>query len=98
MSFLRSYSWPGWANRSKVAANTKLREAVHSPVLGAFLSFVIGAAVLLMLVFSGLVGGQGQPAGAAAAPANLERLRSRDVGAKRSLALRGFALGIEALE
>jgi protein phosphatase len=31
-------------------------------------------------------------------PANLERLRSRAVGAKRSLASREFALGIEALE
>ena len=31
-------------------------------------------------------------------PANLERLRSRGLGAKRSLALREFALGIEALE
>ena len=32
------------------------------------------------------------------APANLQRLRSRGLGAKRSLALREFALGIEALE
>jgi protein phosphatase len=32
------------------------------------------------------------------APQNLERLRSRGLGAKRSLALREFALGIEALE
>ena len=31
-------------------------------------------------------------------PENLERLRNRGVGAKRSLALREFALGIEALE
>lgn len=31
-------------------------------------------------------------------PANLSRLRSRSVGAKRSLALREFSLGIEALE
>jgi protein phosphatase len=31
-------------------------------------------------------------------PNNLERLRSRGVGAKRSLASREFALGIEALE
>ena len=31
-------------------------------------------------------------------PANLARLRSRGLGAKRSLALREFALGIEALE
>jgi protein phosphatase len=31
-------------------------------------------------------------------PGNLERLRSRNVGAKRSLAGREFALGIEALE
>jgi protein phosphatase len=31
-------------------------------------------------------------------PANLEQLRSRNVGAKRSLASREFALGIEALE
>ena len=31
-------------------------------------------------------------------PGNLERLRSRNVGAKRSLAFREFALGIEALE
>ena len=31
-------------------------------------------------------------------PENLERLRSRGLGAKRSLALREFALGIEALE
>jgi protein phosphatase len=31
-------------------------------------------------------------------PANLERLRQRGLGAKRSLALREFALGIEALE
>ena len=31
-------------------------------------------------------------------PANLERLRNRGVAAKRSLALREFALGIEALE
>jgi protein phosphatase len=31
-------------------------------------------------------------------PANLERLRPRNVGAKRSLASREFALGIEALE
>ncbi len=31
-------------------------------------------------------------------PANLERLRERGLGAKRSLALREFALGIEALE
>ena len=33
-----------------------------------------------------------------AAEANLQRLRSRGLGAKRSLALREFALGIEALE
>jgi len=32
------------------------------------------------------------------APHNLERLRGRGLGAKRSLALREFALGIEALE
>jgi protein phosphatase len=31
-------------------------------------------------------------------PANLERLRNRGLGTKRSLALREFALGIEALE
>jgi len=31
-------------------------------------------------------------------PANLERLRSRGLGAKRSLALREFALGVEALD
>jgi len=31
-------------------------------------------------------------------PENLERLRSRSVSTKRSLALREFALGIEALE
>ena len=31
-------------------------------------------------------------------PANLERLRSRGLGAKRSLASREFALGVEALE
>jgi len=31
-------------------------------------------------------------------PENLERLRSRGLGAKRSLAMREFALGIEALE
>jgi protein phosphatase len=31
-------------------------------------------------------------------PENLERLRSRTVGAKRSLASREFALGVEALE
>ena len=31
-------------------------------------------------------------------PENLDRLRSRGVGAKRSLANREFALGIEALE
>ncbi len=31
-------------------------------------------------------------------PENLERLRSRGLGTKRSLALREFALGIEALE
>ena len=33
-----------------------------------------------------------------AVPHNLERLRSRSLGAKRSLALREFALGIESLE
>jgi protein phosphatase len=33
-----------------------------------------------------------------AMPGNLERLRSRGLGAKRSFALREFALGIEALE
>ena len=32
------------------------------------------------------------------APHNLERLRSRSLGTKRSLALREFALGIESLE
>jgi protein phosphatase len=32
------------------------------------------------------------------APEHLERLRSRGLSAKRSLALREFALGIEALE
>jgi protein phosphatase len=32
------------------------------------------------------------------APANLERLRRRGLGAKRALALREFALGVEALE
>ena len=32
------------------------------------------------------------------APENLERLRSRGLGAKRSLALREFSLGVEALE
>lgn len=31
-------------------------------------------------------------------PANLERLRSRNLGHKRSLALREYALGQEALE
>jgi protein phosphatase len=31
-------------------------------------------------------------------PANLERLRSRRLGRKRSLAIREFALGVEALE
>ena len=31
-------------------------------------------------------------------PANLDRLRSRGLGAKRSLALREFALGVEALD
>ena len=31
-------------------------------------------------------------------PANLQRLRSRGLGAKRSLALREFALGVEGLE
>jgi protein phosphatase len=31
-------------------------------------------------------------------PENLERLRSRGLGAKRSLALREFALGVEGLE
>jgi protein phosphatase len=31
-------------------------------------------------------------------PENLSRLKSRGLGAKRSLALREFALGIEALE
>jgi protein phosphatase len=31
-------------------------------------------------------------------PQNLERLRARNVGAKRSLASREFALGVEALE
>ena len=31
-------------------------------------------------------------------PQNLERLRSRNVGAKRSLAFREFALGVEALD
>jgi protein phosphatase len=33
-----------------------------------------------------------------AAPANLERLRARSVGAKRALALRELALGVEGLE
>ena len=32
------------------------------------------------------------------APANLERLRQRGLGAKRSLALREFAIGLEGLE
>jgi protein phosphatase len=32
------------------------------------------------------------------APANIARLRSRRVGAKRSLAMREFALGVEALQ
>jgi protein phosphatase len=32
------------------------------------------------------------------APEHLERLRSRGLGAKRSLALREFALGVEGLE
>jgi protein phosphatase len=32
------------------------------------------------------------------APENLERLRSRGLGAKRSLALREFALGVQGLE
>ena len=32
------------------------------------------------------------------APQNLERLRSRGLSAKRSLALREFALGIEAMQ
>ena len=32
------------------------------------------------------------------APENLERLRARGLAAKRSLALREFALGVEALE
>ena len=31
-------------------------------------------------------------------PANLDRLKSRGLGAKRSLAMREFALGMEALE
>ena len=31
-------------------------------------------------------------------PANLDRLRSRGTGAKRSLALREFALGVEGLQ
>jgi transporter family-2 protein len=58
----------GMGQPVQVAANTKLREAVASPVLGAFLSFVIGAAVLVLLVFSGVLGGRGRPAGAADAP------------------------------
>jgi protein phosphatase len=32
------------------------------------------------------------------APANLERLRARGLAAKRSLAIREFALGLEALQ
>ena len=32
------------------------------------------------------------------APGNLERLRTRSLGTKRSLALREFVLGVEALE
>ncbi len=32
------------------------------------------------------------------APQNLERLRQRGLGAKRSLAMREFALGVEAVE
>jgi protein phosphatase len=31
-------------------------------------------------------------------PENLQRLKSRGLGAKRSLALREFALGLESLE
>ncbi len=31
-------------------------------------------------------------------PENLDRLRSRGLGAKRSLAIREFALGVEAIE
>ncbi len=31
-------------------------------------------------------------------PANIERLRSRNVGTKRSIASREFALGVESLE
>lgn len=58
----------GMGQPVQVAANTKLRQAVQSPVLAACLSFTIGAAVLLALVFSGVLGGRGRPAGAADAP------------------------------
>ena len=58
----------GMGQPVQVAANTKLRQAVQSPVLGALLSFVIGAGILLLLVFSGVLGGRGRMAGAADAP------------------------------
>lgn len=41
---------------------------------------------------------QNEQSCAEAMPENLERLRSRNVGAKRSLASREFALGVESLE
>jgi bacterial/archaeal transporter family-2 protein len=58
----------GMGQPVQVAANAKLRQAVQSPVLGALLSFMMGAALLTVLVFSGVLGGRGKPLGATHAP------------------------------
>ena len=57
-------------------------------------SFILGLLFLILILLSALpIYGPEYTA-----PQNLERLKSRGLGVKRSLALREFALGIEALE
>jgi len=52
----------------QVAANTRLREAVGSPVMAAMLSFLVGVSALLLLQIFGVPGGRGRLSGATAAP------------------------------
>ena len=52
----------------QVAANTKFREAVDSPVMAGLLSFLVGVAALLVLEVFGVPGGRGRLWGAAGAP------------------------------
>jgi len=58
----------GMGQPVQIAANSELRQAIKSPILSALISFAVGATVLLVLMFCGILGGRGKPAGAVGAP------------------------------